>query len=230
MKFHYYLFDLDNSLLYIPEPPHYFDRILVETIIKFSNKEVPLKEERNKFWSSGDKYTELLENWGVEVNEWELFWKYFDEIDFKKRKVLIAENKISLFSDVLEVLKTLKNAQKKLAIVSNTARYIVNYVIQNFKLKDYFHNIFGLGYGKEQELAKPSPAGIRLSLNNLGYNPKNSSAIMIGDSMVDIIAAKRADIHACFLNRNLWEFQDKYEQWEYQPDFIIENLEELLTL
>ncbi len=230
MRFNLYLFDLDNSLLYIPDPPSYFDNILVETIKSFTIKEIPSREERNKFWNSGEDYMVLLQKWGIKLKEGELFWRKFDANDFEKRRILIADNKITLFLDVLNVLNKLKAAGKKLALVSNTAKYIVNYVIKEFKLENYFHDIFALGYGIEQEIAKPSPKGISLILKNLGFNPNKSSAIMIGDSKIDIIAAKRANINACLLKRNLWKFSETVDAWEYQPDFIIENLEEIFTL
>jgi len=230
MRFNPYLFDLDNSLLYIPDPPQYFDNILVETLKSFWIKQIPSREERNKFWNSGEHYIDLLDKWGIKLKDGELFWRRFDAKDFEKRKILIANNKITLFSDALDVLKKLKAAGKKLALVTNTAKYIVDYVVEKFKLNDYFHDIFALGYGKEQEIAKPSPEGINLILKNLGFNQKKFSAIMIGDSKLDIIAAKRANIHACLLKRNLWKYSEAVDSWEYQPDFVIENLEEIFTL
>ena len=230
MEFNPYLFDLDNSLLYIPNPPKYFDNILVETLKSFWVKKIPSREERNKFWNSGEHYIDLLDKWGIKLKERELFWRRFDAKDFEKRKILIANNKIKLFPDVINVLDKLKAASKQLALVTNTAKYIVDYIVKKFKLHNYFDDIFALGYGKEQEIAKPSPEGINIVLKNIGFNHKKSYAIMIGDSKLDIIAAKRANITACLLKRNLWKFSEAVDSWEYQPDFIIENLKEIFTL
>jgi HAD superfamily hydrolase (TIGR01549 family) len=230
MEFNPYLFDLDNSLLYIPDPPQYFDNILVETLKSFWIKEIPSREERNKFWNSGEHYIDFLHKWGIKLKEGELFWRRFDAKDFEKRKILIGNNKIKLFPDAIDVLDKLKAAGKKLALVTNTAKYIVDYIVKKFQLHNYFDDIFALGYGKEQEIAKPSPEGINLVLKNIGFYPKKSYAIMIGDSKLDIIAAKRANITACLLKRNLWKFSEAVESWEYQPDFIVENLKEIFTL
>ena len=228
LEFDYYLFDLDNSLLKIPYPTEYFDNILVETINTFRIKEIPQREERDKFWSLGDHYINHLKKWGINLDNYGEFWKNFDEIDFDYRKKLIKDNKISLYSDVYSVLEQLSISSKKLAIVSNTAKYIVDYITEQFNLRKYFHDAFGLGYKKEQEIAKPSPKGILQTLNKLNYNFDSSSAIMIGDSFVDIFAAKRANISACLLKRDLQKYPNGYRKWKYQPDYVIENLYSLV--
>jgi len=230
MKFNYYLFDLDNSLLYIPNPPEYFDKILEKTLKSFSINKIPEKIRRNKFWTSGDQYQTLLKEWGLFLEDYDRFWEHFDTIDFKIRKNFIKKGKIRLYSDVLYVLDKLLDADKKLAIVSNTARYIVDYVLEKFDIKHYFLEILGLGDENEQEIAKPSPDGINMILNKLNFNLNESTALMIGDSISDISAAKRANINACLLIRNFEKYPDGYSDWDYQPDFVIEDLNQLLIL
>lgn len=229
MKWDYFLLDLDNSLLYIPDPAEYFDNVLSKTIEVLSENSIPSREERNKFWLSESDYVKLLRNWGIKDHE--IFWEHFDEIDFNIRKKYISEDKIHLYEDVVYVLETLKEQKNKtLAIVSNTADYIVDFVLEEFNLKEFFDIVFGLGSEKNQEMAKPSPEGINFVLNYLNFNHKNSGAIMVGDSIVDIFAAKRANINACLLTRNLKKYPEGFERWEYKPDYIIENLEEILLL
>ncbi len=229
MNWDYFLFDLDNSLLYIPKPAEYFDKVLSETIKKLSRENVPSREERNKFWLSGSDYVKLLRNWGV--RDQELFWSHFDEIDFNLRKKYIAREKIHLYDDVVNVLKNLKEkSNKKLAIVSNTADYIVDYVLEEFNLNPFFEVVFGLGSEKTQDMAKPSPEGINFVLNTLSYTNGNKKAIMIGDSIVDVFAAKRANIDACLLTRNLNKYPEGYDKWEYKPDFVIKNLDEIILI
>ncbi len=230
MNFNYYLFDLDNSILNIPNPSEYFDNILLEAIKTFSVKELPQREERNNFWHLGDHYIELLKKWGVNLKDYGEFWKKFDSIDFENRKNLIEKNQISLFPDVNDVIRQLSLSKKKMAIVSNTASYIVDFILDKFKINDFFHDAFGLGYGKDQGIAKPSPEGIKLTLSKLKYNPNKSSAIMIGDSIVDIFAAKRANIYACLLKRDIHKYPNGYNNWKHKPDYITENLYEVLDL
>jgi HAD superfamily hydrolase (TIGR01549 family) len=225
----YFLFDLDNSLFYIPDPSKYFDMILSNTINKLSEKKIPSREERNKFWLSGSDYVKLLRNWGI--HDYEKFWEYFDSIDFTYRKEYIPEGKMKLYEDVELVLKKLNEKEdNRLAIVSNTAEYIVDFILDKFRINHFFDIVFALSSENEQEMAKPSPAGIHYVLKNMNFNNKDSDAIMVGDSIVDIFAAKRAGIDSCLLTRNLNKYPEGYDKWEYKPDYIITNLDELLLL
>lgn len=213
MNFDYYLFDLDNSLLFIPDPSEYFDDVLVKSIELLSLKEIPKRDERNQFWLSGEKYIEILKEWGI--SDLNIFWKHFDEIDFEKRKILVERKEMFLFNDVLAVLKKLSQNNKKIALISNAADYIVKFILRQFNISHLFHEILGLGFNKDQGIAKPSPRGILNVLNKLNYNPSKSRAIMIGDSFIDILAAKRAKIKACLIKRDQLKYTDGFKDWEH---------------
>ena len=227
--FDFYLFDLDNTILQIPNSSEYFDNILNETLKKLTKNSdiLPNREERNKFWFSGDDYIKLLENWGVADGSY--FWKFFDEIDFEHRKILYEQGKLSLYDDVRAALKEISNANKKLALISNTADYIVKHFLDKFDLSHFFHETFGLGYEKDQEVAKPSPEGILYVLKKLNYDLNRSRAIMIGDSRLDVFAAKRANITACLIKRDADKYPNR-DNWESHPDFEIERLDELFAI
>jgi len=229
MRFEYFLFDLDNCLLQIPNPGEYFDKILISTLKRLSAKIIPVREDRKNFWSSGDNYIDLLKNWKIsDINN---FWLHFDEIDFKNRKLLTEKKELNLYLDVKDVLEKLSNEpNNKLAIISNTADYIVEYILTHFSIKQFFHESFSLGSDKNQALAKPSPSGILQVLDKLNYDSKRYNAIMVGDSMLDIIAAKRANIKACLIKRDLNKYPDGINHWESQPDYVIFQLDELFNL
>ena len=96
---------------------------------------IPVKEERYKFWSAGDKYIEVLNEWGVPKAR--DFWKYYDKVDFRQRKVLFNQKKLALFNDVKSVLERIYNRKdrKRLGIVTNTADYVVDYILKKFRLE-----------------------------------------------------------------------------------------------
>ena len=228
MKFDYYLFDLDNCLLNFQHPGEYFDNVLLESVKRLTDGPLPSRKERDKFWLTGEKYIDMLKNWGAgDINN---FWKHFDEIDFDLRKILVSKDELNLYFDVNEILSEIKQAGKKIAIISNAAYYIVKYIIKEFQITELFDEIFGLGFDKEQGLAKPSPNGILKVLKKLNFNTEKFKAIMIGDSRLDIYAAKRANISACLIKRELNKYTDGYNNWEYKPDFEIMHLDELLDL
>ncbi|MBN1803071.1 MAG: HAD-IA family hydrolase [Candidatus Lokiarchaeota archaeon] len=227
MSYKYFLFDLDNCLLHIPNPGEYFDNVLVDTLknlIKNINLDLPTRMQRNYFWTSGDNYLTLLEKWGV--SDVSKFWKIFDKIDFACRKNLLKTKKICLYDDVVDVLKRLALSGKKLGLVSNTADYIVDFFMNYYGLNDFFHETLGLDYFKDQEIAKPSPKGILRVLNKLNFDENNDNAIMIGDSIVDVTAAKRAGIVACLIKRDPNKYPSK-KNWEFTPDLEIDRLTDI---
>ncbi len=229
MNFDYYLFDLDNCLLHIPNPRFYFDNILVEALKKGSINKIPELQERSKIWFSGNEYINLLKKWGA--SDLDNFWRYFDAIDFEYRKVLVKNKEMHLYNDVKKILKEInENNSNKTAIISNTADYIVEFITKEFNLTNCFDEIFGLSSDKDQSLAKPSPRGILSILKRLNFDKNKSNAIMIGDSIVDVLAAKRANIHVCLLRRNMNKYPDGYDDWEYSPDFVIDKLDEIVEL
>ena len=228
MNYSYYLFDLDNCLLNIPNPSEHFDKVLVETIKKLNLALLPERNDRNKFWFSGGKYVDLLRKWGIDnTND---FWLHFDEADYELRKLLLEKKELNLYDDVMEVLNLLKNKCNKLAIISNAANYIVEFIVKKFKIDHYFDIIFGLGYDKDQSMAKPSPQGILKVLQNMNFNQNNNIALMVGDSKLDIYAAKRANIFACLIKRELTKYPDGCKDWDYKPDFTINSLYEILDI
>ncbi len=231
MNFDFYLFDLDGTLLHLGNIKAYAEEILVETLNRLKARYPPIRNERFKLWSSEEGYLNVLEEWGVE--EPQNFWKFFDEIDFDKRKILIKKKKAFLYQDVKYVLEKiyLHKDSKKLAIVTNTAYYICEYILNKFNINKFFHETFSLGYyNNDQELAKPSPNGILTILDKFKYDPKESKAILIGDSKLDIIAAKKANIYACLIRRDIDTRNRHYKNWDIQPDFVIEELDELFYL
>ena len=146
----------------------------------------------------------------------------------KSAQQMIKKGMIYLHKDVRRFLSTLKKHKKKTAIISNSPKHVVLEFVHIFKIFPFLDEIFGIDYNFENEKAKPSPIGILSVLENLKYNPTNSKAIMIGDSIVDIIAAKRANITACLIRRDLNKYVNGFEDWEYKPDCIIRNLFESL--
>ncbi|UCC18816.1 MAG: HAD family hydrolase [Promethearchaeota archaeon] len=231
MKFDIYLFDLDGTLLHLGNIRHYAGKILMEALKRLRAKYPPTGDEKFKLWTSQQGYLKVLEGWGVE--EPQNFWKFFDEIDFEKRKTLIKEKKVYLYQDVNYMLKKIYHHKdsKKLAIVTNTAYYICDFILNKFNIKKFFHETFSLGYyDNDQELAKPSPKGILTILDKFKYDPNESNAILVGDSKLDIIAAKNAKIYACLIRRELNPRNMRYKEWNIQPDFVIEELNELFDL
>ena len=189
------LFDLDNTLIGIPNTWNYFDTLIKDVLKMDYNIPIPSKDKRNSLWRSGKKHIEILKDW--KVSDPDDFWIKFDQRDGLKRKKLIANGQLILFDDVIPTLKKLNNQGIKIGIVSNTPNFIADYELEHFKLNSYFDEVLGLG--DDQSICKPEPDGINLILDQLKCKPSNT--VFIGDSQVDMIAAQRAKVIPIFIDR-----------------------------
>ena len=102
--------------------------------------------------------------------------------NFKKRK-----NLVKLFPESIKVLRKIRQRQLKAALLSNSTRFIVNTILNHYKLKKYFDAIVTMDDVKRR---KPAPDMILKACSKLKVKPKN--AILIGDTKNDMIAGKRA--------------------------------------
>ena len=190
------LFDLDNTLVGIPDTWNYFDTLIQDVLNLDYKLSIPSIDKRNSLWRSGKKYIEILKEWGV--SDPNNFWIKFDERDRIKRRKLIKNKKLILYDDVIPTLKKLNNMGIKIGIVSNTPNFIIDYELEAFKLAPYFDKILGLG--DDQSICKPEPDGINMILEEMKCSP--AKTIFIGDSEVDMIAAQRSKVFPIYIDRN----------------------------
>ncbi len=196
MRINCVLFDLDNTLVGIPETWQYFDDLIKIVLKEDYQLPTPAKNERDSLWRSGNKYVEILKNWGV--SDPDDFWIRFDQRDGVKRKKLIANGQLILYDDVIPTLERLKKIGIKTGIVSNTPEFIVEYELAEYNLDIFFDKVLGLG--DDQSMCKPEPDGINMVLKKLECLPSNT--IFIGDSEVDLIAAQRANVFPLYIARD----------------------------
>ncbi len=227
MKFEYYLFDLDNCILLFNEPEIYFGRLFALTM-EFFTKIIPNQEELKNLLTSSNINRFIEHYWKIKnVDE---FWHHFKNLDIQKREKLIDNGKISLDPTAMMVIKKLKKANKKIGLVTNSPSYIVEMLTQKFNFSAIFDEILSIDYDNNPTFAKPSPEGIKSVLSKFKFNKRDSKAIMIGDSEVDIRAAKKANIFACIITKEVFTKNLDFTSWEEKPDYIIHNFTELLAL
>lgn len=215
------LFDLDNTLIGIPNTWSYFDGLIqdvMETVFKLP---VPSLQERNTLWRSGKAYVEILKNWGV--SDPDKFWYHFDQLDGKHRQDLIEHKKLKLYDDVIPTLTKLRSIiHLKIGLVTNTPRFIAQFELDAFNLSQYFDEIIGLG--DDQMICKPEPDGILKILRIFQGTP--DKALYIGDSRVDVLAANRAHVQPLLIMRE--KSEKKYSDDFDSKDFIpIQSLSEI---
>jgi len=142
-----------------------------------------------------------------------------------------------LFADTIPTLNELKRLGTKMALVTNTSTEAVKTVFQQHNLKQYFKVV--ITREKVRRL-KPDPEGILLAVKRLDAN----SFFMVGDLVLDVLAAKRAN-GTCILVRRPEQlsFIDPYlalpaelldnakktmnEKSDFGADYIIQSLTEI---
>jgi HAD superfamily hydrolase (TIGR01549 family) len=215
------LFDLDNTLIEIPNTWQYFDELIIDVMAEDFKLPIPCSDQRDQLWRSGKEYIRILKEWGIENHQ--QFWYLFDKRDGEKRKQFIQQNRLMMYSDVQPVFEQLNQIPVKIGLITNTPHFIAEMELDVFGLKKYFHAIFGLG--DDQTMCKPEPEGVFRCLETCQCAAEET--LLIGDNQIDILAAKRAGVHPILIDRSE---EKKIEHPELnEEDFIrIKNLQEIL--
>lgn len=149
----------------------------------------------------------------------EQLWSRREANASSAQKEAIDTRKKNLFEDV----DTLREFDATRGVVSNNQHATVAYIVEAFDIGDLFSVVIG---------RKPTLDGFRNRKPNPYYLERAvatleaDSALYVGDSNVDVIAARRTGMDVAFLRR---EHRNGYEL-QAQPTYEIESLEELPTL
>ncbi|MBQ8409841.1 MAG: HAD-IA family hydrolase [Clostridia bacterium] len=120
------------------------------------------------------------------------------------------------YDGVLPLLAELKAGGIKTAVVSNKPDMTVKALC-----KEYFGNRLDFALGDRPDIKKkPSAAPILLAMKELGCE----RAVYVGDSEVDILAAKNADLPCISLT---WGFRDRELLEEYGAAHFADTADEL---
>lgn len=131
---------------------------------------------------------------------------------------------IEVFPGILELLQELKNRGYKTGIVTSRLWYSTEIGLNKYGMQQYFDAIVTCD---DTDKHKPDPEPVNIALKRLGSKPEE--AIMIGDSMFDIICAKNAGVKAALVGWAL-AVSDEDKYGENAPDYILETAEDLLNI
>jgi len=94
-----------------------------------------------------------------------------------------------LYPGVEDMLASLKAQNKKLALITASAREVIDLVLTHNNLLDMFDLVIT---SNDVKVNKPDPEGVTFVLDKFGVDPKR--AVMLGDSDKDLGAAQNAGI------------------------------------
>jgi phosphoglycolate phosphatase len=123
-----------------------------------------------------------------------------------------------LYPGVKPALDQLRSHSVAMAVLTNKPVRISNHILRGLGLADHFFRVYG---GNSFEQKKPDPIGINTLLQETGL--QRESAVMVGDSAVDVRTARNAGIRACGVK---YGFQPESFSAD-PPDMLIDDLSEL---
>lgn len=126
---------------------------------------------------------------------------------------------LELYPDALEILGDLKDADKKLALITSSVRSLVEPTLEKYSMQHFFDAIV---CGDEVEQRKPHPEPLHKALDLLGGN--QDEAIMVGDTDKDILAARNASIDSIlFFPVEHQEFYSLEILAGHQPTYVVSD-------
>jgi len=206
-----FVFDLDGTLTESSETIY---QSTIKTFEHFGRKVNLPKEELDK--RIGEHFQTIFDDLHIQVDDIEEFigvYKtiYFDFIDTTK-----------LYADVEQVLISLKEQNKKIALLTTKGQEQAQNIVRYFNIEKYFDEVMGRRNGIE---VKPSPEPLLRICKGLSIAPMQT--IIIGDTEVDVRCGKNAKTKTCAVT---WGYRSKNILEKENPDYIVEKISELLLL
>ncbi|WP_299058873.1 HAD family hydrolase [uncultured Polaribacter sp.] len=125
------------------------------------------------------------------------------------------------YDGVLDLLSALKEKNIKIAVLSNKEDTLTK-KISSFLLPEYIKPVLGL---KQEEDKKPNPKVALQICESLQVKPEET--IFVGDTDVDILVAKNANMLAVGVS---WGFRDKEELVNAGSDYILNHPLDLMKI
>ena len=144
------------------------------------------------------------------------------EIDSSMRKELLGLYKIlSTFEEVPEVLKSLKEKNYKLAILSNGTPNLLKELVKSNNLENIFDDIFSI---EEVGIYKPDSKVYDLPINQ--YQIQKNEVVFLSANTWDVSGGGNYGYNSIWVNRN----NNIFDNLDYEPKHQIENLSKLLDI
>lgn len=200
------LFDLDGTLLDTLKDL----TIAVNYMLTHYNRPHRTEQEVRSFLGNGAmKLIELSYGEALTKEALKEVYDYYDAY-YQAHSMVYTKP----YNGILELLSYLRSKGYQMAVISNKQDAAVKALVDLL-----FPNLFELSVGvKADQIKKPDPRMIESVLKELNATRENT--ILIGDSEVDIMTGKNAnvDVIAC-----LWGFRDMKEIAPLKPEFIVSN-------
>jgi 2-haloacid dehalogenase len=159
--------------------------------------------------------------WQITEDSLDKSMKAFDIDASMKKELLNLYRVLSPFKEVPEVLKTLKEKNYKLAILSNGTPALLNELIESNNLKNVFNDIFSI---EEVGIYKPDSKVYDMPIKK--YNILKEEVAFLSANTWDVSGGGNYGYSSIWVNRN----NNIFDNLDYKPSDEIENLKQLLDI
>jgi pyrophosphatase PpaX len=212
MKVKAFLFDYDETTVYAHDDH-------VRAFVQAGKKFGVIIKRRDIMRRFGKSAINILFELLPELTDDEIF-RLRDEKERIYRKI-ISHKKIKLVEGVVDLLKFLKEGGVKTGIVSSASVKNIVIGLRKNRIAKYFDVIVG---AEDVKRHKPNPDPLLRAAKKLKVRPKD--CVYIGDSIFDMISAKRAGMKRIGLTTGFYsEMRLKFEGAKY----CFRNHEEVLS-
>lgn len=174
------------------------------------------------------EYTWLRSLMKKHKNFWEITEDSLDhtmEI-FKIKKEMRSEllnlyKELNLYPEVKECLEGLKSKKIKIAILSNGTPELLKELVESNNIQSYFDNIMSI---ESVRIYKPDPKVYEIPIKK--YNCKPENICFMSSNTWDVSGGGVFGYNAVWVNR----FNKVFDKLSYKPQFVINNLNQLLEI
>ena len=157
--------------------------------------------------------------WKITEDSLNKSMKVFDIDIAMKNELLELYKVLSLYPEVKETLKLLKNKNYKLAILSNGTPSLLNELVSKNSLEGIFDNIFSI---EEVGIFKPDSKVYDIPVKQ--YKIKKEEIAFLSANTWDVSGGGNYGFNAIWVNRN----KSIFDSLDYSPKIQIANLKGLL--
>ena len=159
--------------------------------------------------------------WQVTEDSLDKSMKVFNIDSSMRDKLLDLYKILSTYSEVPEVLKSLKNKKYKISILSNGTPSLLNTLVKSNNLENLFDDIFSI---EEVGIYKPDSKVYDMPIKK--YKIKNNEVTFLSANTWDVSGGGNYGFNSIWVNRN----NNIFDNLDYKPKHEIKSLEQLLNL
>jgi pyrophosphatase PpaX len=143
-------------------------------------------------------------------------------LEYRAYNIANHDELVKEFTGVLETVRTLKEQGYKLGVVTTKRLDMTLKGLHLMNLAEFFEVIVASDHVKN---VKPDPEPIFNAMKQLGSTP--AETIMVGDNFHDILAGKNAGTTTAGV---AWSIKGREYVAKFEPDYMLENMADLLTI